>query len=354
MIAFLFPSVVLCIYCRFRAGVILCNIGLPTSRKCLWLSLEYASHNLISQDDSNLTPVLVLTHALALYDKPALRILFWSPTVEMISYVVTGANRGIGFGFIQTLSADPNNVVFALTRNKATSVNLLNLESKQKNVHVLQADITNVPALRAVAKAVENVTGGTLNVLINNGAYLETTRAEYTLEMYDGKEDILDEDFNNFFKVNTLGVIKTINIFLPLLRKASHTALAKVITISSAAGDMEFNKKANIDFFVPYAVSKAAVNMAMAKYATRFKDENLLFLSLSPGFVNTMTDQPQEVQDELYGNYAKLFAEAYPEWSGTPLTPEQSVAAVLDTVSKLTVKDSGKFMSHNGDNETWI
>ncbi|KAK7680201.1 hypothetical protein QCA50_016710 [Cerrena zonata] len=272
----------------------------------------------------------------------------------MISYVVTGANRGIGFGFIQTLSADPNNVVFALTRNRATSVDLLNLESRQKNVHVLQADITDVPALRAVAKAVENVTGGTLNVLINNGAYLETIRAEYTLEMYDGQEDLLDEDFNNFFKVNVLGVIKTINVFLPLLRKASQAGLAKVITISSAAGDMEFNKKANIDFFVPYAVSKAAVNMATAKYATRFKDENLLFLSLCPGFVNTMTDQPKEVQDEYYRNYAKRFVEAYPDWSGVPLTPKQSVAAMLDTVSKLTVKDSGKFISHNGENEPWL
>lgn len=38
--------------------------------------------------------------------------------------------------------------MFALTRNKAKSVDLLNLESKQKNVHVLQADITDVSALR--------------------------------------------------------------------------------------------------------------------------------------------------------------------------------------------------------------
>ena len=52
---------------------------------------------------------------------------------------------------------------------------------------------------------------------------------------------------------------------------------------------MEFNIQGNVSFFVPYAVSKAAGNMAMAKYAARFKNENLLFLSLSPGFVNTIT-----------------------------------------------------------------
>lgn len=29
--------------------------------------------------------------------------------------------------------------------------------------------------------------------------------------------------------------------------------------------------------------------MAVAKYAARFVDENLIFLSISPGLVNTMT-----------------------------------------------------------------
>ena len=45
-------------------------------------------------------------------------------------------------------SADPQNIVFALTRNKATSTDLLNLASQRTNVHVLQADITDISALR--------------------------------------------------------------------------------------------------------------------------------------------------------------------------------------------------------------
>lgn len=38
-------------------------------------------------------------------------------------------------------------------------------------------------SFQAVAKAVENVTGGTLDVLINNGAYLAKERGEYTIDM---------------------------------------------------------------------------------------------------------------------------------------------------------------------------
>ena len=77
---------------------------------------------------------------------------------------------------------------------------------------------------------------------------------------------------------------------MPLLRKASQSSLARVITITSAAGDREFALKTRFDFAVPYAVSKAAVNMVTAKYAARFKDENLLFLSICPGVVNTRAD----------------------------------------------------------------
>ena len=63
-----------------------------------------------------------------------------------------------------------------------------------------------------------------------------------------------------------------------------------MITITSGAGDREFSLKTKFDFAVPYSVSKAAVDMVTAKYAARFKDENLLFVSISPGVVNTRPD----------------------------------------------------------------
>ena len=81
--------------------------------------------------------------------------------------------------------------------------------------------------------------------------------------------------------------MKTINIFLPLLRKASQLSLAKVVTITSAVGDTEFTLKTRFDVTAPYAVSKAAVNMVMAKYAAKFQDEDIIFLAICPGMVST-------------------------------------------------------------------
>lgn len=48
--------------------------------------------------------------------------------------------------FVQGSKAD--NVVFGLVRDKGTAVKLLELASGASNIHVLQADITDVPALK--------------------------------------------------------------------------------------------------------------------------------------------------------------------------------------------------------------
>ena len=86
-----------------------------------------------------------------------------------------------------------------------------------------------------------------------------------------------------------VGVIHGINAFLPLLKATARTAVARVVTISSMAADLELTLSAEYHRHGAYSISKAAVNMAMAKYATRFRDENIVFLSICPGIVDTAT-----------------------------------------------------------------
>jgi NAD(P)-dependent dehydrogenase (short-subunit alcohol dehydrogenase family) len=75
---------------------------------------------------------------------------------------------------------------------------LLELEN-QKNVHVMEADVTDSAALKVrqkcpielaslsvlrqeIAKNVESLTGGTLNNLINNAALSSQDRASYEMD----------------------------------------------------------------------------------------------------------------------------------------------------------------------------
>jgi NAD(P)-dependent dehydrogenase (short-subunit alcohol dehydrogenase family) len=52
-------------------------------------------------------------------------------------------------------------------------------------------------------------------------------------------------------------------------------------------GDTESVLKSGIPNHAPYSISKAALNMVVAKYAVEYKAEGFVFLAISPGLVNT-------------------------------------------------------------------
>lgn len=86
------------------------------------------------------------------------------------------------------------------------------------------------------------------------------------------------------FNINVVGIIYTINAFLPLLKAG---ALKKVVALTSALGDLDFTRQVEFPLFAPNSISKAALNMAVAKFAMKYKAEGLVFLSICPGMVNT-------------------------------------------------------------------
>lgn len=81
-----------------------------------------------------------------------------------------------------------------------------------------------------------------------------------------------------------LGVIYTTNAFLPLL-KAGTTK--KVISISTPGADLDLIVATEGTQDAAYCVSKAALNMVVAKYAAQYKKDGFTFLALSPGLVQT-------------------------------------------------------------------
>lgn len=96
-----------------------------------------------------------------------------------------------------------------------------------------------------------------------------------------------------FFKVNVLGVIHTINAFLPLLRAGD---MKKCILITSTVGTPKFTAFANYSYAPGYNMSKAALNLACAKYAAQYKSEGIVFLCITPGLVKTIPDLKRKLQ----------------------------------------------------------
>jgi hypothetical protein len=85
----------------------------------------------------------------------------------MSTYLVTGVARGLGvcscpvkipatessanttqFEFIRQLSEDPANTIFGLVRNKEQADKKVAAEINRKNIHIIEADVTDYDALK--------------------------------------------------------------------------------------------------------------------------------------------------------------------------------------------------------------
>ena len=61
----------------------------------------------------------------------------------------------------------------------------------------------------------------------------------------------------------------------------------KVITISSGMADSDVTSKFDLDPATPYSISKAAMNLAVAKFSAQYAKDGVLFMSICPGSVDT-------------------------------------------------------------------
>jgi len=96
-------------------------------------------------------------------------------------------------------------------------------------VHTIEADNEDGLAIDVAAKKVAEITGGSLDVLILNGAMLMHERNILNFDQYPSQE-LLEEDLLKFFKANVIGPVHTVNAFLPLLKAGQ---MKKCIAISS-------------------------------------------------------------------------------------------------------------------------
>jgi NAD(P)-dependent dehydrogenase (short-subunit alcohol dehydrogenase family) len=81
-----------------------------------------------------------------------------------------------------------------------------------------------------------------------------------------------------------LGNIHLMSAFVPLIQKGN---IKKVVALSTGMCDIDFTLEANMKSQAPYAMSKIALNLAVAKFHVQYAPEGILFMALSPGLVDT-------------------------------------------------------------------
>lgn len=240
------------------------------------------------------------------------------------------------------LARDPSNIVIGIVRDKATADKTLASDG-YKNVTFIQAAISDRKSLVVARDEVSKITGGSLDYLINNAAFIAEQTENGALDEFEDNPERLEDDLVESFKVNAVGPINTINVFLPLIKKSS---IKKVLLISSGMADPDLVNAGVIDS-APYAISKAAANMAIFKYNAKYKDQGVLVFAISPGVVATRDGLAES-------KVIKTLQAAMPHWSG-PLTPVESAEMVLKVLYDFSLEkgNGGAFVSHFGTKQ-WL
>ncbi|CAG9956786.1 unnamed protein product [Clonostachys rosea f. rosea IK726] len=269
----------------------------------------------------------------------------------MPSYLITGASRGLGYEFLSQISVNPSNTVVGLVRNKPEAeakVKTLN----RSNVHIVQGDLEDFDSLKKSVDQVSAIVNGSLDYLIANAGYISSWSAYDSLSTLGDDPKRLEDDLLKCFRVNTIGNIHLINLYLPLVLKGD---VKKVIVLSSGFADDELTTNFNIGEAGPYTISKSAMNTAVAKYSAEYAEQGVLFLSIAPGAVEV--GQDAGITEEQIPKAMALggkFAGYAPHFKGRTM-PEESIKDMLLVINKASVKDGygGSFISHKG-NKQWL
>lgn len=244
---------------------------------------------------------------------------------------------------MQYLAQDPANTIIGLVRDKASADKSAAADGL-KNVTMLQADISDRKSLVAARDQVGKITGGSVDYLINNAAYIDPVSEGRGLDDFEEDPEVLEQELVKSFQVNVVGVVNTINVFLPLVKAG---AVKKVVVISSGMADPDLVNGGGIFNSAPYTISKAAANMVVFKYNARYKDKGVLFFALSPGVVKTWSGDEENaaIQD-----LRKLM----PDWAG-PLTPLESAEMCIKVTKDFSLEkgNGGAFVSHLGTKQ-WL
>jgi len=228
--------------------------------------------------------------------------------------LITGANRGIGLEFVRQVSERDWNVI-ATARNPEAANELQALAAADPNIVIEQLDITDYPAIEALAVKYQDQP---IDILLNNAGL--TPRYASAFRRLKG----VDFDMaRKSFEVNALGTLKMVQQFTPHVAASEQK---KIVVISSKGGS--FAESPKMPIMYSYRASKAALDMFMYTYSFESPKYGITVTLLSPGQVNTTKDM-----------------------KGMKLPPntievDESVSKMLVVIDNLTSDDNGKFLDY--------
>jgi len=223
----------------------------------------------------------------------------------MATYVVTGANRGIGLEMARQLASRGDRVI-ATARDPEGAVDLTDLD-----VRVEALDVTDDSSVASFARAIE---GEAVDVLVNNAGVGHTAKTMHETSA---------QELLRVFHVNAIGPVLVTRAMLANLERGESKLIVNVTSILGSIAESTGSHYA-------YRASKAALNMLNSCIAAEVRDRGIASVVMHPGWVRT----------DMGGPDARL---EIPE----------AVSSMLGVFDGLSIDDTGRFVDYKGEPLPW-
>ncbi len=230
----------------------------------------------------------------------------------MTNVLVTGANRGLGLGFVTNYLGKNVNVV-STTRDIKSSRELLSLKEKfPDNLEIFELDLLKESAGDTLA----NFLGERpIDILINN-AGIGSTNQHF--------QAVSPKPWLEVLKVNLIAPLMVTQSIIDNVKKGVDK---KIYFLSSQLGSIGDNTSGGMYI---YRSSKTGLNQVVKSLSVDLKPQGITVVSLHPGWVKTDMGGPN-----------------------APVSIDESIEGMTQVIHTTDIRDTGRFLNYDGKELPW-
>ena len=230
----------------------------------------------------------------------------------MTNVLITGANRGLGLGFVKKY-LEKNVKVFCTTRDVLGSKELMDCKEKYpNNLEIFELDLLEEGTPSVLANLLDD---RPIDIFINN-AGVGSSNQHF--------EAVSSKPWLEVLKVNLIAPLMITQSIIDNVKKSLEK---KIYFLSSQLGSIGDNASGGMYI---YRSSKTGLNQVVKSLSVDLKLHGITVVSLHPGWVRTDMGGPN-----------------------APVTIDKSIEGMVNVIDTTDIKCTGKFLNYDGMELPW-